>query len=115
MATVAAVRSALLDLDRLVRAVASGRQRNAAVDFRRVELRYVEVKAGLRLQVTSYDETQAHIRNVELGQRTPRPRSTTCCRPGTPTGTCDLVDETLQLRVTKKGRVLAARGGPLTG
>ena len=50
-----------------VRAVVSGRQRNAIVPFRRVELRYVEVRSRLMLQMTSYDETQAHIRNIEPG------------------------------------------------
>ena len=33
--------------------------------WRRVELRYVDLKAGRRLQVTAYDDTQAHISNHE--------------------------------------------------
>src|SRR3954454_8196526 len=64
------LRDAILDDSRLVRAVASGRRRGARVDYRRVELRYIEVKAGLRLQVTSYDDTQAYIRNVTPGADT---------------------------------------------
>ena len=31
--------------------------------WRRIELRYVDLKAGRRLQVTAYDETQAHTTN----------------------------------------------------
>jgi len=97
----APLRALLLDDDVLVRAVASGRQKGRTPSWRRVELRYVDLKAGRRLQVTAYDETQAHTANHEPG----------------PTATAavdDLLDEpfgnwhvetrteTLQLRVTKK-------------
>ncbi len=57
------VRTMLLDEDRLVRAVAAGRQRGAEPRWRRVELRYVDLKAGRHLQVTSYDATQAFTAN----------------------------------------------------
>jgi len=61
------MRSHLLDPDTLVRAVASGRQKGTTPSWRRVELRYVDLKAGRHLQVTSYDETQAHTRNHAVG------------------------------------------------
>ena len=61
------MRSHLLDPDTLVRAVASGRQKGTTPAWRRVELRYVDLKAGRHLQVTSYDETQAHTRNHAVG------------------------------------------------
>jgi len=98
----------LLDEDQLVRGVASGRRRNAAVPFRRVELRYVDVKVGRRLQVTSYDETQSHTRNVEV-------------EAAAATVVDELLElpfsswhvegrgETLQLRFTRKGRPLLHR------
>ncbi len=57
------VRALLLDDERLVRAVAAGRQRGAEPRWRRVELRYVDLKAGRHLQVTSYDATQAFTAN----------------------------------------------------
>ncbi len=63
----AEVRSVLLDPDRLVSAVASGRRRGATPAWRRVELRYVDLKAGRRLQVTTYDDAQAHTANHALG------------------------------------------------
>ncbi|HEY7044387.1 MAG TPA: SAM-dependent methyltransferase [Nocardioidaceae bacterium] len=101
------VRTAVLDSDELVRAVVSGRRRNASVPYRRVELRYVDVRAGRLLQLTAYDETQAHTWNLE------------------PADAVAAVDELLatayanwyvetraerwQLRVTKKGRWLAHR------
>lgn len=92
----------------LVRAVASGRQRNTVAPFRRVEVRYVDLKAGRRLQVVSYDDTQAHTRNVELGRAAEaavdellaEPYASWHIRAGT---------ETTQLRVTKKGRPLLHR------
>jgi hypothetical protein len=36
--------------------------------WRRVELRYVDLKAGRHLQVTSYDDTQAHTANHAVGE-----------------------------------------------
>ncbi len=59
----AEVRTHLLDTDQLVRAVASGRQKATQPRWRRVELRYVDLKAGRHLQVTAYDATQAHTTN----------------------------------------------------
>jgi SAM-dependent methyltransferase len=99
------VRGLLLDDAALVRAVASGRRKGSAPRWRRVELRHVDLKAGRRLQVTAYDETQAHTSNHA---------------PGEPAAVAvdDLLDlpfgnwhvetttETLQLRVTKKGEAM---------
>jgi SAM-dependent methyltransferase len=68
------MRGHLLDPESLVRAVASGAQRGGRVPevagrpVRRVELRYVDLKAGRHLQVTSYDDTQAHTTNVAAGE-----------------------------------------------
>ncbi len=95
------VRGLLLDEASLVRAVASGRQKGRTPRWRRVELRYVDLKAGRRLQVTAYDETQAHTSNHEPG-------------PAAAQAVDDLLDEpfgnwhvettteTAQLRVTRK-------------
>ncbi|HET7351862.1 MAG TPA: SAM-dependent methyltransferase [Marmoricola sp.] len=97
------LRSAILDDETLVRALASGRRKGQDPPrWRRVELRYVDLKAGRHLQLTSYDETQAHVSN----HADPR----------------DVLDELLdmpfanwhvetaaqvhQLRVTKKGQGL---------
>ncbi len=102
----ARMRSHLLDPDALVRAVGSGRQRGEEPPWRRVELRYVDLKAGPHLQVTAYDETQAHTSNYAVAP------------VGQPSEARDAVDdlldqpfgnwhvetttETHQLRVTKK-------------
>lgn len=107
------LRAAVLDASALVRVVVSGRQRGASVDYRRVELRYVQVRAGLRLQVTSYDETQAHTRNVEAGEEAER-LVDALLGAGYANWHVESVTETIQVRVTKKGRVLlhvAARSG----
>ena len=56
----ARMRSLVLDDQVLVRAVGSARQRGATPRWRRVELRYVDLKAGRHLQVTAYDDTHAH-------------------------------------------------------
>jgi SAM-dependent methyltransferase len=62
------VRGMLLDPGTLVRAVASGRRRGERPTWRRVELRYVDLKAGRHLQVTAYDEAQAHTANHPVGE-----------------------------------------------
>lgn len=62
------LRSHLLDPDVLVRAVASGRQKGATPRWRRAELRYVDLKTGRHLQVTTYDDTQAFTANHAPGE-----------------------------------------------
>jgi SAM-dependent methyltransferase len=100
----AAVRARLTDPDGLVRAVASGRRRGEAARWRRVEVRYVDLKAGRRLQVTAYDDTQAFTTNHEPD----RAGAAVDELLGAPFGTWHVEsrDEVLQLRVTKKGRPL---------
>lgn len=64
----ARMRALVLDEQHLLRAVASGRQKGQAPRWRRVELRYVDLKAGRHLQATTYDETQAHTANHRVGE-----------------------------------------------
>ena len=99
------VRSRLLDPDALVRAVGSGRQKGAGPRWRRVELRYVDLKAGRHLQVTAYDETQAHTSNHPVGDPA---RDAVDDLLDEPFGNwhVEMTAETLQLRVTKKGALL---------
>src|SRR6478735_12840709 len=64
----ARLRAVILDDETLVRAVGSGRRRGNQPPWRRVELRYVDLKAGRHLQVTAYDEAQAHTSNHAVGE-----------------------------------------------
>src|SRR6478752_2371484 len=57
------LRSLILDPAVLVKAVASGRQKGEVPTWRRAELRYVDLKAGRHLQLTTYDATQAFTAN----------------------------------------------------
>lgn len=100
-AALARVRDAVLDEARLVRAVGSGRRRGAQPAWRRVELRYVDLKAGRRLQLTSYDERQAHTRNVTPGDQAAEAVEALLAEPFG-NWHVDTAEETLQLRVTKK-------------
>jgi SAM-dependent methyltransferase len=107
------LRARLTDPDALVRAVGSGRRRGAEARWRRVELRYVDLRAGRRLQVTAYDDTQAFTSNHEPD------------RLGAAVD--DLLDEpfanwhvesageVLQLRITKKGKALLHTSAAETG
>ena len=57
------LRALILDPDVLVKAVASGRQKGETPRWRRAEMRYVDLKAGRHLQITTYDDTQAFTAN----------------------------------------------------
>ncbi|RYU12699.1 class I SAM-dependent methyltransferase [Nocardioides iriomotensis] len=97
----ARTRGLLLDDTALVRAVASGRQKGRQPRWRRVELRYVDLKAGRRLQVTAYDDTQAHTSNHEPGGDA---RDAVDALLDEPFGNwhVETATETHQVRVTKK-------------
>src|ERR1700742_3321606 len=96
------MRAHLLDPEALVRAVASGRQKGQQPRWRRVELRYVDLKAGRHLQVTAYDDTQALTDNHAVGEPA---RAALDHLLGLPFGNwhVETLAETVQLRVTKKG------------
>ncbi|MCZ4498937.1 MAG: SAM-dependent methyltransferase [Marmoricola sp.] len=95
------VRDRILDETGLVRALASGRRKGTRPTWRRTELRYVELKAGLHLQVTRYDETQAYVSNYHGDDRGPALDELLA----EPFGNwhVETATETLQLRVTKSG------------
>ncbi len=97
------VRSILLDPDQLVRAVGAGRQKGRQPRWKRVELRYVDLKAGRHLQITAYDDTQAHTSNHPVGEVEAVDELL-----AEPFGNwhVETTTESRQLRVTKKGRVL---------
>ncbi len=105
----ATLHALLADSEHLVKAVASGRQRNATVPFRRVELRYVDLAVGRRLQLTSYDDTQAHTRNVELNEPAETEIGALLAEPYS-RWHLQTTTETVQLRVSKRGRPLLHRG-----
>ncbi len=98
----ARMREAILDDETLVRAVASGRRRGSQPPWRRIELRYVDLKAGRRLQVTAYDDAQAHTSNHAVGDAA---RTAVDDLLDQPFGNwhVDTATQTHQLRVTKKG------------
>src|SRR3954468_14500987 len=96
------LRQQILDPDALVRAVASGRRRGTEPPrWRRVELRYVDLKAGRRLQVTAYDDQQAHTSNHAPGDDA---RDAVDALLDEPFGNwhVDTATQSHQVRVTKK-------------
>ncbi|MGW5362272.1 class I SAM-dependent methyltransferase [Actinopolymorpha pittospori] len=102
------LRDLVLDDERLVRAVAAGRRRGELPPWRRTELRYVDIKGGRHLQITTYDDRQAHVRNVPLGEPARQAVEETLL---TAYGNwhVDTIAETIQLRVTKKGEAQVHR------
>lgn len=107
-AALAAVRELLLDEATLVRAVASGRRRAGHPRWRRVDLRPVDLKAGRHLQVVTGEDAGPTTQNHLYG---PDAAATVDALLAEPFGSWHVqtTTETVQLRVTKKGRVLVAR------
>ncbi len=95
------MRALVLDDENLLRAVASGRQRGQTPRWRRVELRYVDLKSGRHLQVTAYDETQAHTSNHPVGDAAKQALDDLLDEPFG-NWHVDTLTETHQVRVTKK-------------
>ncbi len=110
----ARMRALLLDESLLVRAVASGRQKGRQPRWRRVELRYVDLKAGRHLQVTAYDETQAHTSNHAPGTDA---RDAVDALLDEPFGNwhVETTTETHQVRVTKKLEAMVHTSARVTG
>ncbi|SDS45037.1 Methyltransferase domain-containing protein [Nocardioides scoriae] len=97
------LRAEILDDEHLVRALATGRRRGREEPrYRRVELRYVDLKGGRHLQVTAYDGTQALTSNHR------DPREVLDDLLDLPFGNwhVDTDVRSHQLRVTKKGEAL---------
>ncbi len=77
-----------------------------------MELRYVDLKAGRRLQVVAYDDTQAFTANHDPGAA---PEAVDeLLAEGFASWHVETAAETLQARVTKKGRLLVHRGSATT-
>ena len=100
----ARVRALVLDEQRLVRAVAAGRRKGSHPQWRRAELRYVDLKAGRQLQVTRYDETQAFTAN-HAAEAVAEALDALLAEPFG-NWHVETADQTLQVRVTKKGEAL---------
>ncbi len=111
----ASLGAVILDADQLVRALATGRRKGQPEPevggraVRRVEIRVVDLKAGRHLQVTSYDATQAHTTNHGLGADAAAAVEALLAQPFA-NWHVDTTTETHQVRVTKKGAVLAHTG-----
>ncbi len=100
---------ALADPDSLVRAVGAGRRHGVMPPrWRRVELRPVDLRVGRRLQIVRYNERQAFTENLEYGAAAGVAIKELL---GEPFGSwhLDTLRETVQMRVTKKGKVQAHR------
>jgi SAM-dependent methyltransferase len=100
----ARVRELVLDDQALVRALATGRRKGMRPRWRRVELRYVDLKAGRHLQVTRYDDTQAHVSN----HRDAVPVLDELAAEPFGNWHVDTTTQTLQVRVTKGGEAVVS-------
>jgi SAM-dependent methyltransferase len=101
------VRTDVLDEERLIRAVAAGRRRGERPAYRRAELRWVDLRAGRRLQVVRYDDRQSFTSNVEPAHAA----ATVNELLHQPYGNwhVETTEGTTQLRVTKNGEAQVHR------
>lgn len=100
---IAQLREDLTSPERLIRAVAAGRRRGYDLPWRRVELRYIDVKSGRVLQITYYDDKpHARTRNALLVHDTEHAVDDLLHLPFA-NWHIDTIDRVVQLRVTKKG------------
>jgi SAM-dependent methyltransferase len=115
----AEIRTALLDRVGLRRAVAAGKRRGATPVWVRAELRPVALKRGEQLQVVTSDGSRPATRNLAWGTDAEAAVDALLAQPFG-NWHVETADETLQLRVTKKGeaqlhRAAAVAPAPPTG
>jgi SAM-dependent methyltransferase len=99
----AALRPLLLDEKTLVRAVAAGRRRAARPQSERVELRPVDLKSGRRLQIVTHGGGAPVTRNEDYGPAADKAVDELLA-DSFGNWHVQTTTETLQLRVTKKGK-----------
>jgi SAM-dependent methyltransferase len=104
------LRGLLTDPQRLVRAIAAGRRRGETPRWVRAALRPVSVKAGARLQVVTDDGARPTTHNVAWGGEAESAVDTLLAEPFG-NWHVETVDQTLQLRVTKRGQAQVHRAG----
>jgi SAM-dependent methyltransferase len=104
----ALVRALLLDDRSLVRAVASGRRRAEHPRWRRVDLRPVDLKGGRPLQVVTTEDDAPGTANHAFGTDAEKAVDELLAEPFG-NWHVQTTSETVQLRVTKKGRAQVSR------
>lgn len=98
-----ALRPLLLDERSLVRAVAAGRRRNTRPSWQRVELRPIDLKTGRHLQVVTRDDGTVTTTNHAYADAAPAAVDALLAEPFG-NWHVQTTAETVQLRVTKKGK-----------
>ena len=96
----------------LRRAIGTGRQRNAQLPWRRVELRPVRVRQSTALQITTFDTHQSHTHQCDFGPEAER-ETQRLLTAGFAHWHVETDTETWQLRITKRGEVQVHRS-PVT-
>ncbi|HEX6969345.1 MAG TPA: SAM-dependent methyltransferase [Micromonosporaceae bacterium] len=95
----------------LIRAVAAGRRRGQTPSVVRAELRPVTIKAGPRLQVSTFDGSRPYTRNLAPGSEAEAAVDVLLAEPFG-NWHVETAATTVQLRVTKKGDAQVHRAAP---
>lgn len=103
----AEIRELLSDREQLVKAVASGRQRAAKPTFVKTQLRPVQLKGEVKLQVSKFDGQRPTISNLDFGDMDAELDNLLAEPYGN--WLVETTTATVQMRVTKRGAALMHR------
>lgn len=92
----------ILDQSSFVRAVLSGRRRNMQTAYERIDIRPVQLKDGLKLQLTLTEEKQDTTKNIEIESE----RILELLTSGYANILVEFTSGSLSIRITKKGDAL---------
>ena len=98
----AQVESAFAQSQNLVRVVLSGHRRNMQVQSERIDIRPVKIKEKISLQVAENDGRQTTTKNYQIGELD----FASLVRSGYANILVESTDQTISLRITKKGEAL---------
>ena len=98
----AQVESAFAQSQNLVRVVLSGHRRNMRVQSERIDIRPVKIKEKISLQVAENDGRQTTTKNYQIGELD----FASLVRSGYANILVESTDQTISLRITKKGEAL---------
>ena len=96
----------IIDQDKFVRAVLSGRRRNMQTEYERIDIRPVQLKDGLKLQLVLSESKQDTTKNIDASSE----KVLELLESGYANVLVEFTTGSYSLRITKKGEALVHEG-----
>ena len=96
----------IIDQDKFVRAVLSGRRRNMQTEYERIDIRPVQLKDGLKLQLVLSESKQDTTKNIDASSE----KVLELLESGYANVLVEFTTGSYSLRITKKGEALIHEG-----